>query len=598
MYGESITRVTLYDKEKNVVCSKSEKTSSMNHFELEVLNPKRWYPIGYGNQYLYELVCVNEIDGKIVSEDVKKIGLRKMEVLTEKDEIGESFTIAVNDIKIFAKGANYIIEDNFLSRTNKERTRKLLLDAVNCNHNTIRVWGGALYPQDYFFDLCDELGLLVWQDLMFACSYYDATNKEFLENCKEEIICNIKRFRHRACLALICGNNELEKALSWNPPNPDIAARDYLYMFEEFIPEIVRNLVPYIFYWLSSPSSGGNFESPDDDTIGDMHYWGVWHSNEPIEYYRHYLPRFMSEYGLQSFPDIKTIKTFAEEEDMNIFSYVMECHQKNVSCNEKIFNYIAKMFKFPNSFESLIYLSQVIQAEGVRYCIEHLRRNYGRCMGSIYWQLNDCWPVASWSSIDYFGRYKMLQYVSKKAYAPVLLSLEEDKELGHVKININNESLEDISGIVEVSAHHLDGSLIWSENIYAHVKSLSAQYLHHYRLNLKLKEKHDYIVRAKLIVDDKVISENSVSFVYDKHLNLKDPKISYELHQLEDNQYKLVLKSENIAKYVEIGFNNTDCILDDNFFNLFPGEEKEVVFKSDVKIEIENVKVKSLYDSF
>ena len=594
--NETITEVKLYFNEE-VVYQTSFETKDLNTCEFNVENPKLWNPIGYGDPNLYKLVIQNVIDGKVYSEKVSKIGLRDIKVIQEKDEYGISFYVKVNGNPVFMKGSNYIIEDSILPRTNYDRTRTLLEDIVKCNHNSIRVWGGALYPTDYFYDICDELGILVWQDLMFACCYYDATNKHFMENIKLEIIDNVSRIRNHASLALICGNNENELALEWNPPNPEIAIRDYLYMCEDYIPKIMNEHFPQIFFWLSSPSSGGGFDFPNDDSRGDMHYWGVWHGVEPVENYRLYFPRFMSEYGLQSFPDIKTIKTFAEEEDMNIFSYIMECHQKNVSCNEKIFNYISKMYKFPNSFTSLIYLSQVIQAKGIKYCAEHLRRNYGRCMGSIYWQLNDCWPVASWSSIDYFGRYKALQYLSKKFYAPILISVEENKEDSSFKVNVNNETLNDINCDVEIIGMNLAGKVLLTKNIKTTVEALSAKYVDETSLGLKLKEKHDYIVYVRLLVDGKLVSENTVEFANEKHLNLIKSDIEYKLTK-DGNNYQLIFNSNVVSKFVEIYLDEHDIKFSDNFFDLIPGYEKVVEFESDKEITVDMIKIRSLVDSF
>ena len=594
--NETETVIELY-YENDLVYSSKVETSEKNKFIIEVKNPKLWNPVGYGDPNLYRLVIKNEQELNVFSVWDIKIGLRDVKIVQEKDQYGTSFYLKVNGTPIFMKGSNYIIEDSILPRTNYQRTRTLLEDIIKCNHNSIRIWGGALYPTDYFFEICDELGILVWEDLMFACCYYDATNKEFLENIRLEIIDNVKRIRNHPSLMLICGNNENELALEWNPPNREIAIRDYLYMCEEFIPNVMKEVAPHIFFWLSSPSSGGGFDFPNDDSRGDMHYWGVWHSMEPIEAYRNYFPRFMSEYGLQSFPSIETIKTFAIEEDMNIFSYVMECHQKNVSCNEKIFGYISKMFKFPNSFESLIYLSQVIQAKGIKYCAEHLRRNYGRCMGSIYWQLNDCWPVASWSSIDYYGRYKALQYFSKKFYSPILLSLEEDKKDGKLVVNVNNETLNDFVGRVEVYAMTLDGNVIWSENIPVDVKALSAVNVKNYKFDMSLKEKHNFSVYARLIIDEKVVSDNDVEFVYEKHLNLIKPNIKYQLEK-NGNKYSMIFKSDVVAKFVEISIEGNDIKFSDNFFNLIPGFSKTIEFESEADIKEDMISIKSLTDSF
>ena len=362
-----------------------------------------------------------------------------MKVNTGADEYGSRFAHEVNGVEIFAMGADYIPEDCIRGRVNRERTRTLLEHCRDCNFNVIRVWGGGYYPDDFFYDLCDELGLIVWQDFMFACAVYPLT-PEFEANVTAEIRDNVRRIRHHACLGLWCGNNEMEMFLADNQwVRKPMQKTEYLIMNERIIPELLRQYDPDTFYWPSSPSSGGDFDSPNDPDRGDVHYWEVWHGGLPFTDYRNYYFRYLSEFGFQSFPAVKTIEQFTAPEDRNIFSYVMEKHQKNAGANGKILQYMSQMYLYPESLELLVYVSQLLQAEAIRYGVEHFRRNRGRCMGCVYWQLNDCWPVASWSSIDYYGRWKALHYFAKRFFAPVLLSCEEEGALSS-SMNVNEEN--------------------------------------------------------------------------------------------------------------------------------------------------------------
>ena len=310
------------------------------------------------------------------------------------------------------------------------------------NFNSIRVWGGGFFPDDAFYDICDELGIMVWQDMMFACGVYDLT-EEFEENIRLEIKDNLKRIADHACLALICGNNEMEMFVKngvWVKTHKQKA--DYIKMYEYLFPKWVKEYAPDAVYWPSSPSSGGSFDDPNDFDRGDVHFWQVWHDGKPFTEYRKYFFRYLSEFGFQALPSKKTLETvMTSEEDFNLFSYNMEKHQRNKSANSKIMQYMQATFKYPTNFDTLIYASQLLSGEAIRYGVEHFRRNRGRCMGTLYWQLNDCWPVISWASVDYYGRWKALHYYAKRFFAPVLLSCEETSTVSEgIEINSENSS--------------------------------------------------------------------------------------------------------------------------------------------------------------
>ncbi|HQN75070.1 MAG TPA: glycoside hydrolase family 2 protein, partial [Bacillota bacterium] len=345
----------------------------------------------------------------------------------------------------------------------------------------------------------------------------------------------------------------------------------------------------------SSPASKELFKDTNSDNFGDMHYWGVWHNNEPFTNYRLYFPRFMSEFGLQSFPAIETINMFAEDEDKNIFSYVMESHQKNKTANSKILDYVGKLFKYPKDFESLLYVSQAIQAEGIRYGVEHWRRNYGRCMGILYWQLNDCWPVASWSSIDYYHRWKILHYHAKKFYSQVLISLEENPAF--TKVVITNDLLVDFEGKYTLELIDFSGKILSKKAEDVIVKAQSAEIVETIKLELPRKEAEKTFVYVKIEKNDEIISENTAFYLPDKHLRLEKAIIRHDLNRFE-NTYTLYLMCDKLAKFVEVKIKGKDLVFTDNYFHLIPYKLKVIKFIFNELIEDSDIIIRSLIDTF
>lgn len=569
--------------------------------EIRVENPQLWWPNGYGEQPLYTVkvaLCSGET---VLDEWERRIGLRTMTMRITKDEWGEGFAHEVNGIKIFAMGADYIPEDHLLGRITPETTRKLLMQCKAANFNTVRVWGGGYYPDDWFYDICDELGLMVWQDFMFACAVYELT-PEFKENIRREFIDNVKRIRHHACLGLWCGNNEMEMFVGnnhhWVTKKSEV--RDYLIMFEELIPDVLREYDPQTFYWPASPSSGGSFDEPNSPDRGDVHYWEVWHGNKPFSEYRKYFFRYASEFGFQSLPALKTIETFTDDpRDYNIFSYVMEKHQRQYGANGKIMNYLQQTYLYPSDFELLIYASQLLQADAIRYGVEHFRRNRGRCMGAIYWQLNDCWPVISWASIDYCGRWKALQYYAKRFFAPLMISCQEEGMMSQeadmnrehfafeksIRLSVANETRRGETVEVRWALRNAKAEVLQSGCETLEVPALTSVWLD--KVEFPQADIFTEYVSYELRKDGKVISDGTVNFSYPKYFRYEDPELSCRLEGDE-----IVVTAGAYAKSVEIQNRNEDLLLSDNYFDLNAGEKRIKVISG----RTDQLRLRSVYD--
>ena len=561
-------------------------------------NPELWWPNGYGSQPLYRVEAVLKANGEIQDIQSRMVGLRTMKVNTGADEYGSRFAHEVNGVEIFAMGADYIPEDCIRGRVNRERTRTLLEHCRDCNFNVIRVWGGGYYPDDFFYDLCDELGLIVWQDFMFACAVYPLT-PEFEANVTAEIRDNVRRIRHHACLGLWCGNNEMEMFLADNQwVRKPLQKTEYLIMNERIIPELLRQYDPDTFYWPSSPSSGGDFDSPNDPDRGDVHYWEVWHGGLPFTDYRNYYFRYLSEFGFQSFPAVKTIEQFTAPEDRNIFSYVMEKHQKNAGDNGKILQYMSQMYLYPESLELLVYVSQLLQAEAIRYGVEHFRRNRGRCMGCVYWQLNDCWPVASWSSIDYYGRWKALHYFAKRFFAPVLLSCEEEGALSS-SMNVNeenrrirktarfcvtNETRERITGVIRWSLRDASSRIHQQGQYCVEAEPLSVCSFP--QMEFTEADMRRWYLSYELWIGDRRVSHGSSLFVPPKHFEFEDPQL-----EVWQEGEMVCIRSSAFAKGVELGNKDGDLLLSDNYFDMDAGVERVRVIQG----SMEGLSVRSIY---
>ena len=565
--------------------------------EITIENPRLWWPNGYGKQELYDIELYLYKGKTLLDKISKKIGLRTLYLSQEKDELGSEFCFKVNGVKIFSMGANYVPIDSIPSRITNDRLEALIKDCIFANFNSIRVWGGAFYPCDYFYDLCDKYGLIVWQDFMVACANIWLTEdmeKEFYE----EAIYNVKRIRYHASLGILCGNNEMEEAIvSWECAQgyKDDVRRDYLRLYEDILPSICKEYAPQASYTPSSPTSGGGFDDPKDFSRGDVHFWHVWNGNCGFDEYRKHKPRFCSEYGFESLPSIKTINEFCPQGEQELLSSIMVGHQKHWDGNKKLYRYLIEQYNEPKSFEGIVYATQLNQANAIKYGVEHFRRCRGYTMGSIYWQLNDSWPVASWSSIDYFGRYKALHYFAKKFYAPVALGLFNEN--WQIAINVANEKMSDFKGKIRYGVLKNDLSVVFEGECEAMVGALSSS-------DVIVCSSKDFDSKADAFFYAELFDENGILLARNTELGVKPkdfellkPEIKLEVKKENGNTY-IYASSNVLAKNVEISFKSYDIVLSDNYFDLTSTEPYKVLAYTelDESTLANDIKIMSVYD--
>jgi beta-mannosidase len=566
----------------------------VNHISvpLRIMSPKLWYPVGYGAQDRYHFAVEVRIGKTVAARAEMKTGLRSVELRRVADQWGKSFEFVVNGILVYAKGANVIPFDSFPTRVTRATYRQILESARDAHMNMLREWGGGIYESNDFYDICDELGLLVWQEFTFGGDMIPG-DVVFQENVREEAVQQVKRLREHPSIVVWCGNNEVETGwLHWGDraafrdavsrPVGERVWQDYMVMFADILKSVVQKYGNGIPYKPSSPSA--NFEEPpDSDHNGDVHSWVVWHQQAPPSEYLRTQPRFVSEYGFQSFPEMKTIRAFAQPEDMDIRSTVMQSHQKNHGGNERILTYMLREYREPKDFASFVYLSQVQQAEVIKMGAEHFRRSRPRTMGTLYWQLNDCWPVASWSSIDYYGRWKALQFYTRRFYDDVLLSPYAHD--GKVEVYVVSDKLQPLVGEMHARLMDFSGNVLWEKSQEVQVPAASSA------IYSTLDEKDLFADAAKtdrrrnflvfdFEVDGKNVSRNSVFFDVTHNLELPvSPKIESHLTKTADG-YALTLQSRELARDVQISFGDLDAQAADNYFDLLPGEAVTVGVKS------------------
>ena len=576
------------DINKNEQKEKINVEPGINSFdiEFEIIDPELWWPSGYGEQPLYTIQTeVSTKKQRIIFS--KRIGIRMLELQQQKDQWGESFTFVVNGVPIFAKGANWIPADSFTPRVSEEKYRYLLSSAVNANMNMIRVWGGGIYESDIFYDICDELGIFIWQDFMFSCALYPGDEK-FLKSVRAEATDQIRRLRHHPCIALWCGNNEIE--MGWQDwgfqeKMPASFWEDYLKLFHHVLPQVCEREDPTRKYWPSSPASDTiSVINPNDATHGDTHYWGVWHGRESFDFYEKHFPRFISEYGFQSFPEPESVNKFTIKDDQEMFSPVMLTHQKNERGNSIIKEYLEKNYIVPNDFNQFLQLSQVLQAEGMKIAAEHFRRIRPRCMGSLYWQLNDCWPVTSWSSIDYYGRWKALQYYARRFYAPILISPHIENDA--YKFYVVSDAREQLTAQLRIQLLNCSGEVCSSCEKVIEIRPGQSTIYH----SIPRGDIPDFIDSKETFIycilhnDKEMIAENALYFDLPKNLKLNKPEINFEIEK-QDYGFSISLISENLARSVILNAEGIDGRFEDNFFDLYPRQKRTVRFVSLKEIE-------------
>ncbi len=548
--------------------------------------------------------------GGVLDSVAKRIGLRTLRLDRHKDEWGESFQFVVNGVPFFAKGANWIPVDAVLGRRTPEMYRGLIEDAAAVNMNMLRVWGGGIYEDDCFYDRCDELGICVWQDFMFACMAYPIGDKAFVRNVEAEACDNVRRLRHHPCMALWCGNNEMEQMVATGMnrgSNQVMSLMEYELLFDILLAKVVREEAPHTDYWPSSPHSpNGDRNNSNNPECGDAHLWEVWHGKKPFEWYRTCDHRFNSEFGFQSFPEPRTACGYTEKQDRNITTAVMEHHQRSGIGNMTIMQYMLDWFRLPSGFEMTLWASQILQGMAIKYACEHWRRSMPRGMGTLYWQLNDVWPVASWSSIDYYGRWKALHYMARHFFAPVLVSGVEDVKKGTIDVHVTSDLLKVADGklswvVTDAAGRKLESG---AKSVYTPVngdrKVTTLKLSKH--LGLACGER-DLLVWLELSVKGQPKSTNLVTFARPKHLELAEkPGISAQVSANKNGSFGVSLKTKHPAMWTWLELNGVDARCSDNFINLRPGRSVQVTMTPARKLTAAQFKkklqVRSLVDTY
>lgn len=577
---------------------------------FSIKSPKLWWSNGLGEPHLYSFHTDLTVNNQTSDAWTEEVGLRSLKIINRPDKDGKTFYVELNGIPVFAKGANYIPQDNFLPRVAPEQYEKTILDAANANMNMLRIWGGGTYESDLFYQLCDRYGILVWQDFMFACSLYPAEG-ELLENIRQEAIDNVKRLRNHACIALWCGNNECNDAwFNWGwqkrykAQNPEYEQKIWKQFNDQYnvtLPQVVEEYAPESFYWPSSPFA--RYDGGSDDRNGDRHYWEVWHGKKPIEMYNKERSRFFSEYGFQSFPEFESVKRYApRQEDWDIYSEVMMSHQRGgMHANELIETYLLNEYRKPRNFEAFLYMNHVLQGDAIKTAIEAHRRDMPYCMGTLFWQHNDCWPVASWASRDYYGRWKAQHYFARKAYRDILVSPIADED-GQLKVQIVSDRHKACNGRLEVKVMKLTGEVLNSYKRNVIVDANSSKALFSVPLDEALKgvRKEDVFIHAVLLTDKGNSNyTNNYFLVKQKEVNYPKAQLATSVQPIEGG-FEVTLSSDNFARAVFIATGDANSSFSDNYFDILPGSSVKVEVYTDLPLATfeKQLKVVSLSDEY
>lgn len=566
----------------------------------EIVNPALWWPNGHGAQPLYTVeIRATDRHGREIGTWSRRIGLRTIALDRSKDQWGEAFRFVVNGRPIFAKGANWIPAHSFVAGLTRADYARDLQSAARAHMNMLRIWGGGIYESEDFYDVCDELGLLVWQDFMFACTLYPG-DRAFLKSVRAEAEHQVRRIRHRACLALWCGNNEIE-TLNWEAleKNPRLR-RNYDAVFHRVLPAAVAAHDGVTPYWPTSPYRGPGRNNdytikPLGEKSGDTHYWDVWHARHPVKDYEKWRFRFVSEFGMQSYCSPETQATFCPPDQANVFGPVMENHQKNTAGNQIILDYVSRLYRFPRSQEALVYLSQLNQAHCMQTGVEHYRRIMPVCMGALYWQLNDCWPVASWSSIEHTGRWKALQHVARRFFAPALVSAHvpgtETAIIGnyrrstvrHVHLYTVYDAPQAAAGLLLWDLFHVNGRVLlggqkrvalrYGRSVKQQTLDLAKPIAQHGRDQLHL--------RIALEIDGARVSEETVFLAPPRFVALPRSRTDVTVRLLTPQRALLTFRSDAFQHRFAFELPGLAHHSSDNYFELYPHEKKEVLVAFD-----------------
>lgn len=578
--------------------------------DFTLVHPELWWPNGMGVQKLYQFtVMLKDTAGKIIAQKTIRRGLRNIELVQESDSKGRSFYFKVNGQPVFMKGANYIPQDNFLPSVTRTRFEHIINSAAGSHMNMLRVWGGGVYQDDMFYNLCDEKGILVWQDFMFACALFPPF-ENLKQNIYQEATENVKRLRNHPSIALWCGNNEIpaffnagfwgQVKQTWKTPRDSAALFDtYKDIFHHILPAAVKAYDDGKPYWSTTPSADNySMEQTPERMTGDLHYWGVWGGTDPIEAYNTNVPRFMSEYGFQSFPEMSSVKQFADPGDYAANSAVMTGHQRSNKGNAGITDYMKEWFVIPKDFEQFLYAGQLLQAEAIRTAMEAHRRARPYCMGSLFWQIDDCWPAASWSSIDYYGRWKALQYQAKRSFATVLLSAVDNN--GNIDLHLVSDSLKSVKGVLQLQLIDFDGHLLkqYSQTVALEANGSKIVYQLAKKGLAGTYSTRQMVLTAVLRDGQKILAKNQYYFEKPKDQELRAADIKYQLTQ-KGGTYQLVLRSNRLARFVKVAVGDELIVFSDNYFDLLPNQPCTITFKSPLpadKIK-QAVKISSLKDT-
>ncbi len=583
-----IVEYGLKDNTTNTVSNTALLSSGKNlvTIPLEIINPKLWMPIHMGEQSLYNFTVKIFIDNQLIAEKSHSIGLRSVQLVQDSDEHGRSFYFEVNGIPVFAKGANYIPGEIFTSKQDADYYKNIFDQMESANMNFVRVWGGGIYENEEFYRNADERGFLVWQDFIFACTPYPSDDI-FLKNVENEVIYNVKRLRNHASLAFWCGNNEVEEGLKfwgWHKQYPPEVMQSwfagYDKTFRQLIPSLLYQFDGTRSYTHSSPYIP-NWGKPETFAVSDVHDWGLWYGHLPFEALADRLPRFASEFGFQSFPEMKVIRSFAPEDQWNPESDIMKVHQKASTGNSLIKKYMNMYYHEPKSFEDFVYISLVMQGNGMEESVEAMRRGRPYCMGALYWQINDDWPVVSWSSIDYYGNWKAQHYRMRNVFAPLALGVKFiDNKLNYYTMSDYLTDANNLQLTVQVVDFTKGVTREFTENVNA--KANSSQIVKSYDISEIISEegKSHTMIRAWLSDNTgKIISSKDYFFYWPNKLNLPETNVKTSI-KYADGKYTVTLTSEKLAKDVFVEIPIMDAKFSDNFVNLLPNEKKVIEITS------------------